>query len=107
MKFFLSIWWYYFFLGFTKRVANSVVTKALVGGRARKRKRVFDNKILCDAGPSKRGRDDGILAGKSGTNNVDCDRLKKVLAARHHQKLAKSRILGKKEKSKGSLNYFV
>ena len=80
------------------------MTKASIGGRTRKRKRVFDNKIVNDAVPAKMNKSDGIETGKPLTNSIgsNFEKMKKVMPANHHQKLSDPKILVKKEKSRGT-----
>ena len=74
---------------------NSVVAKASIGGRGKKRKRGFDNKILSDAPTSKKASEGGSQTEKSDAKQPDFTKLKKLMASRYQQKLAQKHNNGK------------
>ena len=87
--------------GFSKRGVTSIVAKATIGGRARKRKRKFDNMIVNEAAPAKKAKDDGSFVGKSETKHPDYEKLKKIMIARYQEKGVKNNKNEKRERTKG------
>lgn len=95
------------FQGFKKRVVNSVVAKASIGGRGKARKRVFDNKVVNEAVPRKRMKNGGHQAeNKAEVKQPDYTKLRKMMIARYQQKSAKSNKQEGKEKDRGKSQFY-